>query len=212
MNENVIINSVDDIYLQERSSLYNFVLRMTNDPERAFNSMEEVHQAVSFESSKIADRSFEDIRALLYQTARSFNSDIWNKSKPAKPPRQGSETSFDSLNAMEKEYLLLRYQVNFSVELTNSILELQTAKAANIDERLTEAIKQQFEMSPSQFMKDLPFLTMPDDDNDEALALSEIMEQVKKSRQKPLPNLEKVFMVIFIIFACILFWFIGRES
>lgn len=60
----------------ERSALYDYLVRMTGEMERSYDSMEEVLRAIYHHADRYNDYS--RIRVDIYKTARSFNRDIWN--------------------------------------------------------------------------------------------------------------------------------------
>lgn len=61
----------------ERPGLYDYLMRMTGQVQKSCDTIEEVF--LSLNDSLLSEmQSFEDLRLLLYTTARKFNADIWN--------------------------------------------------------------------------------------------------------------------------------------
>lgn len=61
----------------ERSGLYDYLLRMTGQVQKSCDTIEEVF--LSLNDGLLSEmQTFEDLRLLLYTTARKFNADIWN--------------------------------------------------------------------------------------------------------------------------------------
>lgn len=61
----------------ERPSLYDYLMRMTGQVQKSCDTIEEVF--LSLNEGVLSElQTFEDLRLLLYTTARKFNADIWN--------------------------------------------------------------------------------------------------------------------------------------
>lgn len=61
----------------ERPSLFDYLMRMIGQVEKSCDTIEEVFLTINVEI--LSDlQSFDDLRVMLYATARRFNADIWN--------------------------------------------------------------------------------------------------------------------------------------
>jgi len=66
-----------EILESERHSMYDYMMRMTGQVQKSYETIEEVY--VSLNEGVLAElQSYEDFRLLLYTTTRKFSADIWN--------------------------------------------------------------------------------------------------------------------------------------
>jgi len=197
---------LDDVFNGEKDLLYDFIFRMTGDQRRSANSISEVYEAIK--SEETLDQP--QLKGLLYQTARSFNRDIWNQFTPNLPLATDHPDNrfFNGLEPLQKEVLLLKFRIHLEDEKITNILGLSAARFQQIIDSIHEKIRLQYASTPEAFCQSLPMMAMPPmEEDDEALAISEIIEQVKRTREKPLPWMEYLYWFMLIGFAIIVIFF-----
>lgn len=172
----------------ERSLLYDYLVRMTGDLERSRTETFEVMQALQKTLRKGASQ--EELRRLLFRTARNFCADCWFRS-PIKlldqvylgtnrqEDLQRIEIEIDQLGGIEREMLLLRYRYDFksqdiAIIIGKPVRQVQAA----INQGVLTLRRWQADIDMNQ-LKQFPLFPLEEFDT-ATQALDEIMEKIPR--------------------------------
>ena len=130
--------AASDLFGGLRLDLYDYLLRMTGDVERSVQTIDEV--LLSVKDSSLPSQSYDELRLLIYQTARRFNGDAWNAdttrlTNGALDHQMGEpaairqiEDCFRTLPGPEREALYLRTKADFEAEQVASVMGIAAAQ------------------------------------------------------------------------------------
>lgn len=171
----------------EQSLLFDYIFRMTANPDLASGSLKEIVGAVT---SQISDyRDFEHLRVSLFSTARRFNFESWNADTKHLIKESDPEKSFDSefyrLSGEIRETALLYYRLDFSI---NEMMEIMGVSRQRIEENieksklLLEEISSHEETPNSlgEAMGSLPFIPNPNGEEEGTMAISQVVADIRK--------------------------------
>ena len=177
---------------QEKPLLYDYLVRMTGDPDPASTTLLEVLQAVS---NRLRGKSEDtaDVRLVLYQTARSFCADRWHR-----VPKELIEQVYQGINdqgqlqelegylstfeSFQREALFLKFRYSFQAP---EIAKITGKSLVKIQELLNLAvlnIRKQFPDFETQTLKQLPLFKIQDVEEVSTQALSKILKIEKLDR------------------------------
>ena len=195
-------SAASELLESERMSLYDYLVRMTGSLPRSFRGLEEVTEAVFGEARGYRD--YDELRFSLYSTSRRFNADIWNgemslafedlaRNSPDDSGlsqfQNGLEQEFCKLAGPEREVLLLYHKAGFSLAETAKIMGTaqsvveETLKSAA--DKLGKVMGQSEDFANS--ISRLSSFPIPEDVTASTMALSPVIETVKRSSRWRIP-------------------------
>ena len=224
----------ENIFNLEKSNLFDYLIRLTGKVLGASESLEEVFH--SLKCSNATYESYQELRAVLFATVRSFNAQFWNtdsiklmppsvslepmkissvKAHISKQEMLTVERSFSSLPPWERETLLLNLREEFSFAEIASIMSMdQKVVTSNFYSGL-KRVKRDCRDITNQvpdLIKSLPRYTSPSRKTHYTMDLGDFMADLKESRGKSRKaNLFLAFFIIWLTAALVLVYhfFIG---
>ncbi len=225
------LNEVLDL---ERRYLFDYLMRMTRQYNRALETIEEVFAGA--EQLKDTWKSLRDLRLALYFNARCLCRDIWN-SDTRKLENQAINTRLSdsacSLSELEelrayqildrqvaglppdlRECVLLHHRHDFSIKETAAIMEVNAAVVA---ENIGSALKRMQSLQlPAQktlegALYSLQFHEMPEERTIYMTDLKEVMGGLKKSMPDRWMRILRLLLILGVTGAMIYLYFFEME-
>lgn len=219
-------NALADLLSDERSELYDFLMRMTGQQSRSADSVEEVYQSLSDEMME-GVTTYEDFKVLIYQTARKFNADIWNAetarllNASLDAPAEGGEVTEKVLRERKnhialdravrilpptyREAMLLRARCGFDHAEIGAIMGLPEVEAESLAVnglRKVEAECPGLNQEAEDALKKLPHHPPPERSTQATMNLSMVMQGIK-TKPVGLRSPARITMVVLIIIGTI---------
>jgi DNA-directed RNA polymerase specialized sigma24 family protein len=219
-----------DFLENERPKIYDYLMRMTGQISRSFESVSEVFQSIADGEAKGDVDGAEELRCMLYVTARKFNADIWNAEtsrliNPAiETGEEGSaaretvafqalDKSLRNLKGVEREIVLLRSRCDFEFEGIAEIMTMDEADVENqfyrgmqrIDADCSGVVEQ-----PEKMLTRMPSHPPPEHSNQATMNLSVMMHDIKTRPVRLWSPLRVFLMLIIIASATVYFVFPGK--
>ncbi|SME96581.1 hypothetical protein [Pseudobacteriovorax antillogorgiicola] len=199
----------------QKALLYDFMVRMTGDPQRMTTILLEVVRAVQ-DQAKEQGWDQAQCKIKLYQTAKNFCADRWYK-----PPQTALDGIYQGTNAhdklreieeliisfgpFEREVLLLRYRYGFG---EHDIAQIVKKKPELINEKLKQLMKEFKRSHKEEDTKSLLQFPLFQIEKEEysTVALSELFEP---QRGDYLRILKSLFWFLGILGMLYLYWHYG---
>ena len=199
--------SKEDVIKKEGPLLFDFIVRMTADSDQASSLLLEVSAAITGER----DDADEDIRLLLFKTARNFANHKWlelpdelldivYQDVNGAELLKAVEKSLSAMPANQREVMLLRFRYGFNVE---QIVSLTNIKAKNVNHLLLEGelkLSKEIEGYSSQTMAQLSLFSPSNSDVVSTAALSEIIELDRGGQFRKLRSVFWLALLVTVIF------------
>lgn len=217
----------------ERPSLYDYLMRMTGQVQKSCDTIEEVYLSLN-EGVLSEMQSFEDLRVLLYSTARKFNADIWNadttrlENAAIGDSMQGKAVSADALEHIktqqdldralrglkpfDREVAYLRLAVGIAFSDIADILGNPVHAVEGAYDAAMAALERETQQSRDDIEERLHGLTrhpMPPRTSHATVNLSMVMEGIK-ARPSGVRSLPRILLLIAIA-AAVGIWIVAPE-
>lgn len=214
----------EEIFDFERSSLYDFLIRMSAQIETAADQIEEVFYAV--ESEKSSFPSYQAIRLALFRTLRQSAGGSWASQVSGSAIPAATSVSHehmrissvkDHVNKQEmikveqilmlipppqREALLLNLREGFSFSEISQITSMEQNKVmASFYEgmKFLKTMCTELSNSPVDLMKTLPRYEAPPKASLQTQALSELIEDLREARRGPANERSRVLPVALLL-------------
>lgn len=223
----------EEIFSLEKTSLYDYVLRMTGNILGTSESLEEVFVALKRTNSRYA--TYQELRVALFATVRSFNAHVWNaessktikpsvslepieinsiKAHQAKQEMLRVERSLSELVPWERETVILNMRECFSFAEISIIMSMdQKVVMSNFYSALRNIKRDCAELGEkvTVIITTLPKYHSPARTAFNTLNLSAFIEDLKAARSKPLKTgIFLLFLLLFgVLAAAVYHYFIG---
>jgi DNA-directed RNA polymerase specialized sigma24 family protein len=191
-----------DLLERERPLLYDYLMRMTGQVSRSFDSVDEVYQSYLEGDAKTTIDDLEELRICLYQTGRKFNADIWNadtarlRNTAIEAGTDGGDGAADddsaafqaldlslrSLRGAEREIVLLRSRCDFEFAAAGEIMGLGEDAAESLFYKGMQRIDADCSgvvERPEQMLTKLPSHPPPEHSAQATMNLSVMMHDIK---------------------------------
>lgn len=203
--------ALERLFIIEKPLLYDFLLRMTGQVDRAWDTIDEVEQVVGASNDEAP--TLEDLRISIYRTARNFCADVWNadtarmmnesldpKSTEAKiavdeyqriEPKllaefQHLDQVVRTLPGEDREVILLKIRGDFSDDATGDIMGLDATSVRSRFGRGLDLIRSRCDGKVSRFefrLVELPLHPTPTETMQGSTNLSVLIQDLKESRK-----------------------------
>jgi len=208
--------SIVELLELERPYLYDYLLRMTGQVVRSEESLEELYRVTPPQAPHY--ENWMDFKALLYGTARNFNSDIWNadttnlensglKNLGKKENIYKTMDEFiKRLGGEHREILLCLFKYGFELEPLAQMLRRNTEVLSGQGSEMLAYIAQGMGISQSAVKKnlfDLPLHPPATTRSHNTIALSQVMEKMEEVEERAAKAKVRK-LVVFFIFVLIL--------
>lgn len=204
---------------QEYPVLFDYLFRMTGDKVRSADAADEVTQAVIAQAEKY--QGLDAIRSSIYSTARSFNADAWN-ADTSQLLNEGlshtNETSSSEENSdlagfhwidegirtlpgPQREVLLLLFKGRFSPHHAAVITGWGEERVMTLCQEGLDQIGQIAGIKDgiAERIKDLPLHPIPVRTSSNTMPISEVIENVRRSRPAVVTYLLNFVVVLIIL-------------
>ncbi len=199
----------------EKPLLYDYLVRMTGDPDPASTTLLEVMQAVTLKfRGQVTDAL--NLRLLLYRTARSFCADRWHR-----VPKELMEQAYRGINdtgqlrelegfistfgPFQREAIFLKFRYGFQA----SDIALITSKSLPMVQDLINHgvlnIRKQFPNFATQSMKQLPLFQIQDVEAMSTIAISKIIRLERTERLRLLKTTIWLFLIALALYYYVYF-------
>ena len=193
----------------ERSRLYDYVLRMTGQVNRASETAYETMAAVG----SVADDSdtLDELLTTLYKTSRNFAIDIWNadtsrlQNDAYQRPNMGDGANLTRLDKVlrmqppvQREVLLLRLRLGFDVDEVAEIMGISSSDGEQSFAQGLSALEEELSDLKARvpaMLAALPHFAEPEPEEQQTKNLSLIIHDFKKSSRNGL-SLGKIIKIL----------------
>jgi DNA-directed RNA polymerase specialized sigma24 family protein len=208
----------------EREALYDYLLRLTGQMSRSYETIDEVFVALSDETVGTLD-TYAELRTCLFVTARRFNADIWNADTARLREAELGESVGDedelrralqivdralrTLPGVEREAALLVGRLGFSrpeaaeiMSLSDTEVELREATGYQHIDAALLADTSPGDTPPdgftaAQLIARLPRHTLPPRSSQRTIDLSMVMQGIK-TRPDGLGSPLRIALILFV--------------
>ena len=204
----------------ERDRLYDYVLRMTGQVSRAYETTDET--MLSIESGAGDCETMEEFLTLLYKTARKYAADVWNAdtsrlenevySRHSSKDAQSLlrlEKVVRMLPAPQREALLLRERLGFAMDEVAEIMGIPTPEVEQIFAEglgtVEDALPDLSKRVPEMFVS-VPQFTAPEPEELQTKNLSLIMQDFRKSSGSGISRGPVVGLILLLILIAAFAW------
>jgi len=196
--------NIEAWFESERSLLFDYMVRMTGDMERARTEAFDVIQAIK--KSLREPLPHQEMRCYLYRTARSFSADCWFRSPlrlmdqvylgtNRQQDLRRIEGVVDQLIAADREMILLRYRYGFlSTEIAKIIGRPVQQVQSTINQSVLALRREQPDIDLNQ-LKQFPLFPMVEFET-ATMAIEEIVEKISKPWSRKLRKILIWFLVM----------------
>lgn len=210
-------NPIDQVqwFDQEKPLLYDYLVRMTGDPDPASTTLLEVMQAVTTKL-KGQGATVENLRVLLYQTARSFCADRWHQ-----PPKELLEQAYRGINdtaqlreleglistfgPFQREAIFLKFRYGFQATDISQITGKSLVRIQDLINHGVLNIRKQFPNFTNQSMKQLPLFKIQDVEAQSTIAISKLIKIDRTERFKTLRTFLWLFLILLALYYYVTF-------
>lgn len=205
-------DSVVDLLELERPLVYDYLLRMTGQVSRSEESIEELYRVISPQAQQY--ETWPEFKFLIYSTARSFNSDIWNAEtnflvNSALDRIDKDQDKFKivddfvkQLPGAKREILIGVFLYGFTVEQLSKLVRRPLQKVSEEGNDLLGQLANALRVKPddvSTFFQTLPLHPIVSVKSHSTVALSQVMEKMEEVEKKAKKTQLRRFFIFFFL-------------
>ena len=197
--------ALEQLFILERHQLYDYLLRMTGQVARSWDTVDEVEN--SFDTTNDEIPTLEDLRISIYRTARNFCADLWRADtsrlvNQAIEPTAGADGGLHinkklmpefvyldqiirTIKPELREILLLKIRGDFSDDATGDIMGLDSALVREAFRQGLDVVRDRCQGKISKYeflLVELPLHPVPHESAYGSTNLSALISDLKESR------------------------------
>jgi len=215
-------SALEHLFALERPLIYDFLLRMTGQVARAWDTIDEVENSLSATDEEFP--TLEDLRICIYRTARNFCADIWRADtsrmvnqaiEPRADEEIGEHINRDAvpdyvvldqivrtLKPDQREVLLLKIRSDFPDDATGDIIGIDAAVVKSTFRHALDIVRERCRGKVAKYefrLVELPLHPVPQEAAYGNTNLSMLIGDLKESRSTRFRSSWGAFAVVVVV-------------